>query len=185
MEEDFARKIENIKNKFYEKQNKNVFFTSTQKLTLANKIASSMSLDDLINKTVYSIRHTNKVYIDYTIFKLFANPSNYTDIVKILLEKFSDSINTYGSFEAHFNLDSFTISGCHRYKEVIMAFMNECMNHETKFSECLHLMHIYNMPNVFDNIQKILMPLIDERVKKKIELHNKIESPALLTALLS
>ena len=97
----------------------------------------------------------------------------------------SNCIEKYGFFEAHVNLDSFTISACHRYKEVIEKFMNECMKHETVFTEKIVVMHIYNIPHVFDTIQIILAPLIHENVKKKIELYNKLESPALLTDLLS
>lgn len=185
MEDEFTRKIENIKSNFYEKQNKNIFFTSKQKLNLANTVSQSMNLEDLINKTVYIIRDTNKVYLDYTIFKLFANPSNYDVLVRYIVQLFSDCINKYGFFEAHVNLDSFTISACHRYKEVIEKFLGECMKHETIFTEKIVVMHIYNIPHVFDSIQKILSPLIHETVKKKIELYNKIEGPVLITALLS
>lgn len=184
MEEDFTKKIENIKNKFYETQTKKMFFTSKQKLNLANIVSNSINLDQLVYKTVYIINNSNKVYIDYTVFKLFANPSNYDILIKYVIQLFSNCIEKYGSFEAHCNLDSFTISACHRYKEVIEAFMNECMKHETKFTENINIMCIYNIPHVFENIQKILEPLIHENVKKKIELHNKIESPVLITTLL-
>jgi hypothetical protein len=185
MEDDFTRKIENIKNNFYEKQNKNIFFTSKQKLNLANTVSQSMNLEDLIDKTVYNIYDTNKVYLDYTMFKLFANPSNYEILVRYIVQLFTSCIEKYGSFEAHINLDSFTVSACHRYKEVIETFMNECMKHETIFTEKITFMHIYNIPNVFESMQKILAPLIHENVKKKIELHDKIVSPPIITSLLS
>jgi hypothetical protein len=185
MEDDFASKIENIRNSFYQKQSKNIFFTSKQKLNLANTVSTSLNLEDLINKTVYVIHDTNKVYLDYTIFKLFANPSNYEILVTYIVQLFTICIEKYNFFEVHINLESFSVSACHRYKEVIENFMNECMKHDTLFTEKITIMHIYNIPHVFENIQKILTPLIHETVKKKIELHKKIESPAMITALLS
>jgi hypothetical protein len=63
--------------------------------------------------------------------------------------------------------------------------MNECMKHETIFTEKITIMHIYNIPNVFESMQKILSPLIHDTVKKKIDLHDKIESPVIITNLLS
>jgi hypothetical protein len=185
MEDDFTRKIDNIKNSFYQKQSKNIFFTSKQKLNLANTVSQSMNLEDLINKTVYIIPDTNKVYLDYTLFKIFANPSNYEILVKYIVQLFTICIEKYNVFEVHVNLETFTVSACHRYKEVIEKFMNECMKHETIFTEKITIMHIYNIPNVFESMQKILSPLIHDTVKKKIDLHDKIESPVIITNLLS
>lgn len=144
------------------------FFNSKQKLNLANTVSNSLNLDELINKTVYIISDTNKVYLDYSIFKLFANPSNYDILVRYIVQLFTICIEKYDYFEAHVNLDSFTISACHRYKEVIEKFLGECMKHETIFTEKIIVMHIYNIPYVFDGIQKILAPLIHDNVKKKL-----------------
>jgi hypothetical protein len=185
MEDNFTREIDNIKKNFYEKQNKNIFFTSKQKLNLANTVSQSMNLDELINKTVYIIHDTNKVFLDYTMFKLFANPSNYDILVRYIVQLSSECIDKYGFFEAHVNLDSFTVSACHRYKEVIEKFLGECMKHETVFTEKIVVMHIYNIPHFFDTIQRILAPLIHDNVKKKIELHDKLVSSPIITSLLS
>jgi len=185
MEDEFAKNIEQIKSGFYENKKKNIFFTSKQKLELANTVSQSMNLEDLVQRTVYIIEGTNSVYVNYVIFKLYANPSNYNFIVNYMLFLLTRCSETHGCFEVHVNLDSFTISACHRYKEVIETYLNECMKHDTMFTERLVRMTLYNVPSVFDNIQKLLAPLIHEEVKKKIDLKNKVESPALLATLLS
>jgi hypothetical protein len=185
MADDFNKNVERIKEAFYAKQKKNLFFTSSQKLELANNVSASMNTEDLFHRTVYVIEGTNRVYVNYCVFKLFANPANYEELVKYMLVLLQKCCDVYDSFEIHVNLDTFTISACHRYREVIEMYLNECMKHDTFFAEKLIKMHLYNIPAVFDNIQKMLAPLIHEEVKRKIDLHNKKESPPLLSALLS
>jgi uncharacterized protein YlaN (UPF0358 family) len=175
--------IEKLKADFYLKQNKNTFFTSKQKLAVAETVSNSMNLQDLVAHSVYVIKDTHKIYLDYTIFKHFANPSNYQYIINYILTLLKYLIEQNGTFEVHVNLDSFTVSACHRYKEVIELYLTECMKHDTEFSEKLNKMHLYNVPSVFETIQKMLAPLIHEAVKQKIELHNKKESVVTLSKL--
>jgi hypothetical protein len=185
MSEEFNKNIERIKENFYAKQKKNVFFTKNQKLELANTISTSMNIEDLIKQTVYVIENTNRVYMDYTFFKMYANPAIYDIFVSYIMLLINSRIEKYGSFETHINLNTFTISACHRYKEVIEAFLNQCLKHQTAISMKLTKLYIYYTPSVFDSIQKILSPLIDELVKQKIELITKEESPTKLSLLLS
>jgi hypothetical protein len=185
MADEFSKNIERIKTGFYEKQRKNLFFTSKQKLDLAGTVSSSMNLEDLIRRTVFIVSDTNRVYLEYNLFKLYANPANYEILVRYIIHLFTLCVDKYDSFEVHVNLDSFSVSACHRYKDVIETFLNECLKNETVLTEKLSVMHLYNIPSVFDTIQKLLAPFIHETVKRKIDLHSKAESPALITKILS
>jgi len=176
-------KIEKLKTDYYSKQTKNTFFTSKQKLAVAETVSNSMNLQDLVARSVFVIKDTYKIYVDYTVFKHFANPSNYQYIIDYILTLLTYCIEQNGTFEVHVNLDTFTISACHRYKEVIELYLTECMKKDTELSEKLNKMHIYNIPSVFETIQKLLLPLIHEAVKEKIELHNKTESNLTLPLL--
>jgi len=180
----FMENIERLQKSYYDKSSKNLLFKSKQKLELAAQISSSVSLPELIQRTCYIINNTNKVFVDYTIFKLFANPSNYNDLVNYMISLISWCIKEYDCFEVHVNLDSFTISACHRHKDVIETYLNECMKYDTEFTNKLIKMHLYNVSQIFDSIKKALGPFIHEIVKKKIEFHNKEVSPKYISDLL-
>jgi hypothetical protein len=181
--DDLINKLEDMKKDYYAKNSKNMFFKSKQKLELAENISSALSVDDLLQRTVYVIKDTNKVYIDYTVFKTYANPSIYEKMVRYALFVLDYCIEKFGTYEVYLNLDTFSVSACHRYKDVIETYLNECMKHETPYTEKLITMHLYNIPSVFDNIQKLLTPFIHETVKQKIDLRDKRESPALIAEL--
>lgn len=175
--------IKQMKNEFYAKQGKNMFFKSKQKLELATSVANSMNLEDLMQRTIFVIKDTNKVFMDYTIFKSYANPENYQTIAKYILFLLSYCVDNFDSFEIHINLDTFSVSACHRYQAVIETYLNECLKHETPFTDKLIKMCIYNTPSVFDTIHKMLTPFIHEKVSKKIEFYNKTESQSTLAHL--
>ena len=134
-------RIDKLKADYYSKQSKNTFFTSKQKLAVAETVSNSMNLEELVQRSVYVIKNTNKIYVDYTVFKLFANPSNYHYIIDYMLSLLSYCIEYNGLFEVHVNLDTFTVSACHRYKEVIELYLSECMKKDTELSEKLNKMH--------------------------------------------
>jgi hypothetical protein len=180
---DVIDKVEQLKRDFYAKQSKNTFFKTRQKMELAAAVSSSMNIEELIQRTVYIVKDTNKVFLDYIVFKTYAHPSNYDVIVRYILQLLSYCIEKFGNFEVHVNMDTFSVSACHRYKTVIETYINECMKQDTPFSEKLIFMRLYNIPSIIDNIQKLLNPLIFEEVKKKIDFRDKNESPALLAHL--
>lgn len=183
MNEEFMNKINRLQTDFYSKNGKNVLFKSAQKKECASTIANSMNIDQLINHTVYNINGSNKIYIDYTIFKLYATKDNYLEIIKRILELFQAAIDQYGSFEAHINMNSFTISSYERYKEIIPQFCTKCFNDPTRFSLLLSKMVIYHTPSIFDAIAKLCNSFINENVRNRIVLCNKSESEGLIESL--
>lgn len=155
---------------------KNLLFKKSQKLECASQISTNFDIQVLIDKTVYIIQNTNKIFIDYTVFKLYGNPDNYKLIIDRIFSLLLEVINTYGGYECHINLNTFTITAAERYKKVIEMFCSECLQNTTKYAVYLSKMHIYNSPNMLENIATIFMHYIEPSVKTKIEIHNKIES---------
>ena len=137
-------KVNELKNTYYSDNGKNVLFKNKQKFECANNIINSIGIDDLIRKTIYIIQDTNNVYIDYTLFKLFATPEQYNRIVDYAISAINFSINKYGSYEVHINLDTFTVSAAERYKHIIIIFLNSCRD-RSLYSGCFSL----NRANVF------------------------------------
>ena len=181
----FLKNIEHLKTQYYDKSPKNFFLTKHQKNNCAHEIATKVNTTDLFSKTMFIIPNTNRVWVDYTIFKLYANPDNYKNIITYLLSLILTVINTMGSFEIHINLNSFTISAAERYRTSIQLFCEECVKLETRFANSLSYMYIYNTPSMMDSISAFFSQIMSVDVKAKIVLLNKLESPGLITQLLS
>jgi len=177
---DFMDKINNLKNKYYSDNKKNLFFKDVQRSECANTITKQLCIEDLIYKTCYILKDTNKVFIDYLVFKSYALPENYEKIVEYILSLFNYCIQRYDGFEAHINLSSFTLSAAERYKSIINIFIQKCMISNSGYSIKIIKINIYNTPATFSNISKLLLPLIDNTVKSKIIMYDKNESAGIL-----
>ena len=73
--------VKEFQDSYYSQNTKKMFLKNSQKIECANKITEKFDIFDLIKKTIYIIPNTNKVYIDYLIYKLYANPNVYNDII--------------------------------------------------------------------------------------------------------
>jgi hypothetical protein len=118
--------------------------------------------------------------MDYTVFKLYANPTNYNEIITYLCNLLQYCIDEYGNYEVHVNLDTFSVSSCHRYKDILQMYCDVCLNNSTDFNVKLIKVCLYNIPNVFDSISLILNPFIDKIVISKMVKFNKIETKQIL-----
>jgi len=177
--------ISKLKNEFYSKSNKNIFFKSSQKQNCASVITERMGIENMIDNTVYIISNTNKVYLDYTIFKLYATPDLFDIIIQKVISLFEQCIEKYGNFEVHINLNSFTISAYERYNQIISKFCFECLNTNVKFTINISNLFIYNTPNMIDILKNLIKPFIDNNIANKIVFFNKKESEKLISELLN
>lgn len=176
----FMEQVTSLKEQYFSTNSKNSFFKKSQKLDCAKFISDSINLDTLIDNTVYAIDGKNIVFINYPIFKFYANPDNYNQIIEHIIAVFKYVIQYYNNYEIYINLDSFTVSAAERYKEVIRIFCDTCLKDGTNFSGLLNKFHILNTPNVMEMIIKILKPLADPLVIEKIQFYTKTESADLV-----
>jgi len=180
----FLNEINRLKNEFYTKQQKNIFFNSKQKNECASMISNSLNLDQLMQQTFVLIPNTNRVYINYELFKTFVNPDIYQYIITYIHNLFTYCINTYGTYSVHFNMNSFTVSAAHRYKDLITMYNNECIKSNSRLAEKINNFIIYNTPNVIENIAILLSPLIESNVRERIILYNKTDSAKIFNEFL-
>lgn len=181
----FIEQMETLQNQYYKTHTKNTFFKSDQKMECAATISQQMDITQILSNTVYIIGDTNRVFFDYNVFKLYANPSNYILIIQRTLSLFYNCIQKYGNYETHINVNTFSISAAHRYKDMIHLFMEECFKSNIEFSNQLINMYIYNTPNMADNISAILLPLLYKPVQQKIILISKQDSAKKIEELFS
>jgi hypothetical protein len=166
---------------------KNSFFKNAQKKQMAKSVCQNLSANDLqqvISMTIYRLPQTNRIYIDYPTFKLYANDDVYEMVVLHLLRIYDDCIHDFGSYFLHINLSGFTVSAADRYKNGVMIFSERCLKSDTKYTFLLEKMQILNTPNSFESIIQFLKVFIPKEVSEKIETLNKQESLIVLENIL-
>jgi hypothetical protein len=155
---------------------KNLFFKKKHKMQMAQYVSEQYDINSLLENTAYLIPNTPKVFIDYPLFKQFANESNYQYFVDYVLKLFDYAINTYGHYVVHINLDTLTVSAAERYKRVIILFNTECISRQTQFIRYLKEWYVYNPPHVIIMIRNIMQMVIDSRVMEKAIIVSKKDS---------
>jgi hypothetical protein len=171
--------MENFKKNYYDQNKKNTFFKKAQKIDCVKELISSpeFDLNIALKNTIYVLNDTNKLFLNYEIFKHFGHPENYEQIVNYILSLILLCISKFSSFEMHININTFTISAAERYKDIIKLFMMKCLSNNTQFSKLLALMKLYNTPLMMNEISKLLKPFVDPIIINKIQMYNKNETP--------
>jgi hypothetical protein len=180
---EFIDKINTFKEDYYSKNSKNYFFKNAQKNELAQEISNQFELDKLLHSTAFQIANTENVFFDYTVFKLYANDTNYNYIIQHVINLFNHCIIHFGKIVVHVNLDSFSVSAAERYKNIIILFNNACICSEYEYSTKIPQWFIYNTPSVLTMIQKLLKNILDPSIVKKALVYSKQESSQKLREL--
>jgi hypothetical protein len=167
-EDNTLKQIDDLQNTYYSTKGKNVLFKNKQKMECASVVCENIPIEQLISKTVYILSDTNKLFFDYTIFKLFAHPTNFHYIVETVILFFNECIAKYSTFEFHINIESLTVSALERYKELIKYFCAKCAAANMRYSSKIENIYIHNCPKTFDNILTVLKPFIDPEIMAKI-----------------
>lgn len=169
--DNLLHRVQEFQNNYYENNSKNIFFKKKQKMECAKEISQKFQLHELIDLFVCRVPNTAHIYLDYNIFKLFANETNYQIIIEKILNKIDECIFTYGHYNIHMNIDSFTVSAGERYYSFIELYVNICLLYSEKngflYSDKLHYMYIYYPPSVLDLLDKLFKKMIDKTVREK------------------
>jgi hypothetical protein len=173
---EYFEKIEKLKNDFYTDNTKNMFFKKKQKMECANSISKQIDLTLLLNYTICIIPNTNKIHIDYTIFKSYAHPDIFININNKLIEVLDICKQQYGGYEIYVNIESLTVSALERYKELMLYFSKLCNDSQLNYTDYLKRCVIYNSPHFIDNMKTIIYPLLTKKTIEIIEFYNKKDS---------
>ena len=160
---DLDKEIQKMQNSFYnESGGKNVFFKKTQKYECASHLTSKIPVQILLERMCVVLPNTDCVYISYPIFKTFAHPDNFGDIVNYILMNLDFVKTKYGKLDVILDLDGFTVSAAGRYGQFIQLFCNNCFQSTAGYITALNQFTVYNCPSVIDTIQRMVMPFIDQ-----------------------
>jgi hypothetical protein len=177
MSESLLDELSKFKDLYYNKNKKNIFKTKEQKYEVARAVTNRFDINILLQKTAYIIPNTNKIFINYLIFKQFAEPDNYVLFVKYVQNLVSIVIDKKNTFECHINIDSFTISAAQRYKGVIGTFTERVFGH----TDHMDAIYVYNPPVMIEKISKLLLHLLDQSTKNKLTLVKKTDSKDIVS----
>jgi hypothetical protein len=181
--------IESFKNEYYrdnggKKSSFVLYGKSSQKADLAQKVSQEFDIQNLLEQTIFLINDTNKIMIDYTIFKQYANDSNYDIIISHMLTKYDYCINTFGTYSVHINLATFTTTAAERYRRIIELFNRRFVQGvETIYMRQLEMFYVYNPPSMLQMIHNILKPVMSPRISTKTQIIPKTESEEKLAEL--
>jgi len=181
--ESILEKMNKLHKTYYDNHSKNTMFKKSQKMDCAKEVCKNLDVNEMIAKTIYVVPDTNFIYMDYTIFKLFAHPEIFDEIILHIINTCRYLVTYYGSLEAYINLDSFTVSAAERYKGLIQKYCENCLHENTDFAILLKKLHILNSPSVIEMVVKIIKPVIDKSVVEKVVFHKKNESNDIVQTL--
>lgn len=176
--------LEQFKSAYYSDNKKCAVFKTAQKHELAAQICSEFGQEELFASSVYPIRDTNKVYINYPVFKMFVNPSNYKEFVSFCQNIFNRVIQRHGTFECHVNLEGLTISAVERHQRVIELFCADPSERGgVEYTHYLTKVCIYNTPSIIDNITNLLKRLLDPDILNMLVKYTRGETQYQLSLL--
>lgn len=173
--------IHNLQNQYYNINNKNSFFKKKQKYECADLVTNQIGIDTMLTKCIF-IFDNYKIFIDYTIFKTFANPNNYHDLTLFLARTINDTIYKHKTFEIHINLDTLTISAVERYSAIITSFAEHGQNNN--YDKYLTKLELYNTPCFISTTTSVLNTFISPKVKNMVKFYKKSESSEPLKNIL-
>lgn len=166
--ETLENKITKLQTEYYNQSAKSVFAKNHQKMQCAQNIVDILPLEHLLSSMAYIVPDTNKIYLDYTLFKTFAHPNIYTRIVEYILSLLVSCIQKYNHYEMHINLHSFTATAAQRYKDIIYLLCSTCLHNDSSIITNLDAMYIYNSPKMLKSIMRIFAGVINDTIKSKI-----------------
>ena len=174
MNEGLICDIKQVQESYYSTTKKTIFNKKELKTKCAEHISQHISLVELVSKTVYIIPDTNRIFIDYTIFKTYASSSNYQDVVALLISHIISVINTHGKFEIHMNLDSLSVTGLDRHQSILKLYYDACLSINLSYDENqIDKIVIFNTPMIINSLIHIIVKYTDSSIKTKIVCHKK------------
>lgn len=170
----------------------NSFFSNmNKKKQEQSSILDTFQFNYLLTNTVFILplskpsetNISNKIFIDFLNFKKFVTNENFDYVVTYFISLIVEILQIYETFELHVNLNSFTISACEKYKDIVLLFYEKF---QVNYINRIDSLYVYNTPHIFETIRTIFTKLSPLSSTFMIEpvLYDKKESPAKMADIL-
>jgi hypothetical protein len=184
--EDIEKKMNELKNSFYDTNSKNIFFKNKQKLQCNQTVANNIDLQQVLMVSIYLKEDTNKIIVVYPILKNFVTYTNVNIVIEHLFDQIHIATHQYGNFEMHINMDTYTITAHERFKHMyeILNKMNGDRGN-ILFNDNLRLVCIYNTPNVLITLQSFFIGISNGNITDRVYMYNKKDTKDLFNKIIS
>ena len=182
-ENDLLSKVKSLQNEYYKENQKKTFFKKAQKYDCAKTVSTNMDVIKLLESTMYFIPNSRNLYFHYPLFKTFAYPENFETIVMYFIKICKQFLNEQGTFDLHINWIGYTISAHQRYMPLYDLFIKLGRANNFALEYSINNLYLYNPPNVLDQIEVLIRPIIAPGIQKKIKIISKADSPTVLDHL--
>ena len=176
-------RIQEIQAQFYSTSGKNMLFKRSQKLRCAQAVVSELTPQILLEQTFQRIPNTNRIFVNYPMFKTFMCPETYKLSVEYVLELGNVILQQCGTLEVHIDVNTFTPTAAERYKDFIAQICKECEKRGTNFSMFLDKLNVYNCPTLADQVARMIWCILPVETRDKIKLFQKDVSPEMIAQL--
>jgi len=144
-------------------------FLKATKLTSRSQVPDQVT-NDLLESFCH-ITNTNKIILDYRIFKYIARSSTYDVLIKHISSKINLVLSTNPTFSVHICTKLLTISGADKHILFIYK-LTESLN--SSYPDKLEKCYIYDAPFIFQKIIGMLSLIIDKKTLSKITIVNNL-----------
>ena len=159
-------KIISIQNQYYSQNTKNRIFKKDQKLDCAHYVSKHISIDELIENTIYYVPNTNILIYDYTIYKTFIYPDIYPYFNNHFVNMFQYGIDNFKKVSLYIQSDTFTVSAFERYRDSIQHLIKIIPYGWVQYAESITL---FNCPSMIENVLNLLYMLLDKESKTNLK----------------
>jgi hypothetical protein len=144
-------------------------------------------IQTLLHKSIFIFKEnnilTNKIFIDYTVFKHYAHCDIFNSIVLHFVNLLQTIKINNSTIELHINLQSMTLSSLEKYKNIISLFITSYGNEYIQF---INNIYIYYCPHFINAIQFVFSKIISSvavNTLHEIKYYSIKETPEKLTQL--
>ena len=99
--DDLLEKIQRAKQEYYSENQKSILFKNKQKLDCASQIVQQID-PILVSSQVISFEE-NRIYFNYPLFKLVANPSLYMELTSRAFFVTAEILKSYSNYDIYIN----------------------------------------------------------------------------------
>lgn len=164
--DDLLEKIQRAKQEYYSENQKNLLFKNKQKFECASQIVQQID-SSVVSAQVISFEE-NRIYVNYPLFKLVANPSLYMELTRRAFFVTAEILKSYSNYDIYINLLSITISAVERYKDFIALVSSEGLKNGNNFLKSLNRIYLHNPPSFVESGYKIIQPILDPVITERI-----------------
>ena len=158
--------IISIQNQYYSQNTKNRIFKKDQKLDCAHYVSKHISIDELIENTLYYVPNTNILIYDYTIYKTYIYPDIYPYFNNHFVNMFQYGIDNFKKVSLYVQSDTFTVSAFERYRDSIQHLIKTIPYGWVQYAESITL---FNCPSMIENVLNLLYMLLDKESKTSLK----------------